>query len=551
MADNAIAVPRAVAGGTDLVAGWRALPVRNKLASMVAAAASVAILSAAWLWSQAPDYKVLFSNIPEKDGGAVIAALNQQNIPYKVDGSTIQVPAPLLHETRLKLATAGLPKGGVGGIGGFDLVDNQKFGATQFQEQITYQRALEGELVRSIQSIAAVQSARVHLAIPKSSIFMREQQKPTASVLLSIYPGKSLDRAQIGGIMHLVSQSLPDLQSRNVAVIDQSGTLLSPQSDGSDQGQLDPTQLSYVRQVEQATVKRIMEIITPLYGENNVRAQVTADIDFNRSETTSENFKPNQSKDELVIRSQQVSESNGGGAGATGVPGALSNQPPGNATASIAGTPTNPASGVAGAGAASQGRRESVTNYETDKTVRHVKSSTGSIKRLSAAVVLNHRKGIAAKPGAAPSLQPLPAEEITRVDALVKEAMGFSKDRGDSISVLNAPFTPREMELLPEVPLWKQPESLAMARDLGKHLLIAAIVLYILLGVIRPLLRQILAHRPPEPPTVEGDRNGVGTDRADASTPGLPSPLENARMLVQKDPKVVANVVRNWVNANG
>ena len=541
MADNAVAITGNALPGTHLLAGWRALPASNKLASMIGAAASIAILTAAWMWSQAPDYRILFSQIPDKDGGAIIAALNQQNVPYKMaDGGAILVPGPLVHETRLKLASAGLPKGG---NVGFDLIDNQKFGATQFQEQVNYQRALEGELTKSIQSLAAVQSARVHLAIPKTSIFMREQQRPTASVLLSVYAGKTLDRSQVSGIMHLVSSSLPDLPARNVSIVDQNGTLLSPAPDNAAGGQLDATQLSYVQQIEQAHVRRIMEILTPLYGADNVRAQVTADIDFNQSEQTSENFKPNQNKDEAVVRSQQISEANGGAGAASGVPGALSNQPPPAGSAQIAGGPTNPASGAAGANGGN-GRRESVTNYEIDKTVRRVKNATGAVKRLSVAVILNHRKPAGAKAGAV--ALPLAPEEVTKVDALVKEAMGFSKDRGDSINVLNAPFTPREVEVLPDVPIWKQTDNLAMIKDLGKQALIAAIVLYILLGVLRPLLRQILAHRPPEPPPEERRDNAA----AAAGTEALPSPLDNARALAKQDPKVVASVVRNWVNGN-
>lgn len=539
MADNALAIAGNSLPGTDLLAGWRALPASNKIASMIGAAASIAILVAAWMWSQAPDYRILFSQIPDKDGGAIIAALNQQNVPYKIaDGGAILVPAPLVHETRLKLASAGLPKGG---NVGFDLMDGQKFGATQFQEQVNYQRALEGELTKSIQSLAAVQSARVHLAIPKNSIFMREQQRPTASVLLSVYAGKTLDRAQVSGIMHLVSSSLPDLPAKNVSIVDQNGTLLSPPPENAAGGQLDATQLSYVQQIEQAHIKRIMEILTPLYGADNVRAQVTADIDFNQTEQTSENFKPNQGKDEAVVRSQQISEAGGGAGAGAGVPGALSNQPPPAGNAQIAGGPTNPAAGAAGANGAGN-RRESVTNYEIDKTVRRVKNATGAVKRLSVAVILNHRKPVGAKPGALPVA--LAAEEVTRVDALVKEAMGFSKDRGDSINVLNAPFTPREVELLPEVPLWKQPDNLNLIKDLGKQALIAAVVLYILLGVLRPLLRQILAHRPPEPTPEQ--RRGIETAALGATA--LQSPLDNARALAKQDPKVVANVVRNWVN---
>ena len=573
MADNATALNPARAlpvpgAGTPsaLLAGWSALPPRNKLVTMVGAAASIAILAAAWIWSQAPDYKILFTHIPDKDGGAIIAALNQQNVPYKIadGGGAIMVPAPLVHETRLKLAAQGLPKGGTSG---FELIDNQKFGATQFQEQVNYQRALEGELSKSIQSLGAVQSARVHLAIPRPSIFMREQQKPTASVLISLYPGKSLERAQIAGIAHLVSSSLPDLPVKNVSVVDQSGALLSQQADQAA-GQLDATQLSYVQQVEQAHIKRVMEILTPLYGAENVRAQVTADIDFNQSESTSENFKPNQNKEGATVRSQQLSESSNGAGGAAGVPGALSNTPPGAASAPIAGgAPTNPGAAAGGpASASSQSRRDSVINYELDKTIRHVKSSTGAIKRLSAAVVINHRKppdiktadGKSAEPRGADAKAakaaagglPLTAAELTQINALVKEAIGFSAERGDSLNVVNAAFTQPAVEVLPEPPLWKQPDSIAMAKDLGKQALIGIVVLYLLLGVLRPMLKQVLAHRPPEPPAAPPDgpqpaRNSDGTP-----APALPNALDSARSFAKQDPKIVANVVRNWVNGN-
>ncbi|MBL8376902.1 MAG: flagellar M-ring protein FliF [Burkholderiales bacterium] len=544
MADNStLAQPQGlIRAGNDLAAGWNALPARNKIASMVGAAAAIAILAAAWIWSNTPDYRVLFAQLPDKDGGAVIAALNQSGVPYKMgEGGTILVAGDRIHETRLKLASQGLPKSGVG----FDLLDNQKFGTTQFQEQVNYQRALEGELTRSIVALSAVQSARVHLAIPKPSVFMREQARPTASVLVSLAPGRTLEAAQIAGITHLVSSSLPDLPAKNVSIIDQHGKLLSTQSDGSA-ATLDPTQLAYVQQIEQAHVRRIMEILTPLYGADNVRAQVSADIDFNVAESTSENFKPNANREQSVVRSQQTSESvNGTGAGA-GVPGALSNQPPGGATAPIAGAgQTNP-QGAAGGAQGAQSRRDSVTNYEIDKTIKHVKSSAGGIKRLSAAVVINHKKAVGAKPGTAPV--PLPAEEIEKVTKLVRDAIGFSSDRGDSLNVVNSPFTPREVEVLPPVPLWQQPDTMATIKEVGKHVLIAAIVLYAVLGVLRPLLRQILAFSPPPP----AQETAAADDPQGA--PALPAPadpLETARARAKNDPRVVASVVRNWTGANG
>lgn len=546
MADTALALPRPSMPGTDLMAGWRALPVSNKIATMVGIAASVAILTAAWLWSQAPDYKVLVANMQDiKDGPAILAQLNQQAIPYKVEGNTIQVPAPLLYETRLKMGQF-LPKRG---LPGYELMDSAKFGISQEHERENLRRALEGELTKTIMSIEGVQSARVHLAIPRSQVFMREQQSPTASVAIALGAGMKLERGQLAGIMHLVAASLPGLQAKNVAVIDQYGVLLSPKGDGSGEGSLDSTQLSYVQELERGYIKRIMEVLVPLYGENNVRAQVTAELDFSQVQTTSEKNANQGKSDGPAIVSQQISQKGGAGGGASGVPGALSNQPPGNASAPIAGTPTNPAGATAGANAANQGSSESTTNYAPDKTIQVVRGPASTVKRLSAAVVVNHKKPIGGKPGAAPL--PLSTEEIAKVDALVKEAMGFSKDRGDSINVVNAPFSPREVEVLPDVPLWKQPDVTSTVKEFGKLALIAAVVLYILLGVLRPMLRQILAHRPPEPTPEEAKAEEEHQAQIEGrSTPALPSNLDTARALAKQDPKVVANVVRNWVNGN-
>lgn len=555
MADTAV-LPQtgfALPAAPGIAAGWRAMPARSKVGAMIGAAASIALLVAAWMWSQAPDYKVLFTGIPDKDGGAIIASLTQLNVPYKLSegGGAIMVPAPLVHETRLKLASQGLPKGG---SIGFELIDNQKFGATQFQEQVNYQRALEGELAKSIQSLGAVQGARVHLAIPKPTLFMREQQKPTASVLLSLYPGKTLERAQVAGIMHLVSSSLPDLPVKNVSVVDQTGALLSPQTDGNATDRLDATQLTYVQQLEQVHAKRILEILAPLYGADNVRAQVTADIDFSQSESTSEAFKPNQNPTEGAIRSQQISEAGGpGGGGAQGVPGALTNQPAAAATAPLTGGgATNPtaATGAATGNSANPTRRESVTNYEVDKTVRRVTTPTGVLKRLSAAVVVNNKKVPPAKPGGTPTSVPLSAEEVTQVNNLVREAIGFSKDRGDSINVVNAAFTPPTVEMVPEVPMWKQPEAIDTAKDVGRYLVLAGVAAFLVFGVLRPLMRQLVP--PPPAPGSEEEQAQDEMQHATNATAqlALPGSLDRARAMARQDPRIVANVVRNWVNKN-
>src|SRR5450759_4726286 len=255
------------------------IPLQQKFGLMVALAAVVALLVGGWMWGQTPDYRVLYANLSDRDGGAIISSLQQMNVPFKFaeGGGALLVPANQVHEVRLRLAGQGLPKGG---LVGFELMETQKLGTSQFQEQVNYQRALEGELARSIQSLSAVQSARVHLAISKPSVFVREQQKPSASVLLNLFPGRSLDPAQVSAIVHLVSSSVPELPVKNVTVVDQSGSLLSSTGNGTLDAELDAGQLKYVQELEQNYAKRIETILTPITGINNVRAQVTADVDF-------------------------------------------------------------------------------------------------------------------------------------------------------------------------------------------------------------------------------------------------------------------------------
>lgn len=517
------------------------LPMRNRIGLMLAGALSIALLVAGWLWSQTPDYKVLFTGIADKDGGAVVAALAQMNVPYRMSesGGAIMVPGNLVHETRLKLASQGLPKGGTPG---FELMDSPKFGITQFQEQVHYQRAIEGELAKSIQSLSAVRGARVHIALPKQSVFLKDAQKPTASVLVALYPGKTLERAQISGIMHLVSSSLPELSPRNVSVVDDSGNLLSPSADAGKDGQLDANQLSYVQRIEDSYNKRIVDILTPLYGEGNVRAQVKTDIDFTEAESTSEAFKPNQTAAEAAVRSMQVSEAPGGAGGASGVPGALSNQPSAIPTAPLqGGAATNP--GGAAPSAAQAGlKRDATTNYELDKTVRHVRSSAGSVRRVSAAVVVNHRK---TGTGSKTQSNPLTPEELTQVNSLVKEAIGFQKERGDSINVVNAPFSAVTPEAVPDLPLWKQPEVVNTAKEFGKYTILAVLAWYLVFGLLRPAFRTLST--PVAPTESEAQAESAA---ATAQHPALSNHLDSARQIAKQDPRVVAQVVKNWATGN-
>ena len=415
-----------------------ALPARSKLSLAIGVVALAGVLLAMTLWSSKGDFKVLYANLSDKDGGAVIAQLAQMNVPYRMSegGAAIMVPAAQVHDLRLKLATAGLPKGSVSG---YELMDSARFGQTQFQERLTAQRGLEGELTRSITSMAAVANARIHLALPNQNGFFREQQKPSASVLLTLHPGRALDRAQVAGIVHLVSSSVPELDPKAVSVLDQTGALLTNNSDGAAATGLDAQQLQYVNQIETSYSKRILQLLEPIVGRDNLRATVAAEIDFSQTEATSEEFRPNQgSEAKVAIRSQQVSDSSGtAGAQPSGVPGAASNQPPVAATAPLTGA-SQPLQTAQGGAGSSSGRRDATTNYEVDKTVRVTRNASGNVKRLNAAVVVNNRSVTDAK--GKTTQQPLSNDEIEKLTALVRESIGFNKERGDSVKVINAPF---------------------------------------------------------------------------------------------------------------
>ena len=436
--DNAVAptAPQTLVPLHAAPAGWvariGALPAKSLLGLAIGVALLLAIAVALTLRQAEGEYRVLFAGLSDKDGGAVLAQLSQMNIPYRHadGGNAILVPADKVHDVRLRLASAGLPKGAVGG---FELLDKSPFGQTQFQERLNFQRALQGELERSITSLAAVQAARVHLALPNQNGFFREQQKPSASVLLTLHPGRTLERAQIAGIVHLVSASVPELAPKAVSVLDGSGTLLSG-AEGDGRG-LDAQQLQYVQQVEAGYLKRVIDILEPVVGRDNLRANVTADIDFTQSEATSEEFKPNQGPNHsdlpAAVKLVQRNESGGPGAGVpSGVPGAASNQPPAAAAAPLSGGAA-PLQAAQGGYAGAATKRDALTQYEVDKTVRVTRHASGTLRRLNAAVVVNHRVSTDAK-GKTTST-PLSAEELDKITALVQQSVGFDKERGDSV----------------------------------------------------------------------------------------------------------------------
>ena len=517
------------------------------------------------LMGRQAEWRVLYANLADKDGGAIVAQLSTLNVPYKVaeGGGAILVPADRVHDTRLRLATQGLPKGSVAG---FEMMEANRFGMTQFQERLTFQRGLEGELTRSIQALSSVQSARVHLALPNQNGFFREQQKPSASVLVSLHPGRGLDRAQLAGIIHLVASSVPELTPAAVSVLDDTGKLLSTPADRTSVGGgVDAQQLQYVQQLEQLYTQRILDILEPVVGRKNVKAQVTAEVDFSQTESTSESHRPNQTPDASAVRSQQVVESaNGGGTGSgpSGIPGATTNQPPGAASAPVNG----PAQALAAAGAvggaagAANGasKRESIINYEVDKTVRVVRGSTGLVKRISAAVVLNHQSVTDEKGKTISS--PLSAEQVEKMTALVRETVGFNKDRGDSVNLMNAPFTIEKPAVI-DVPLWRQPDLQDLARSFAWPLGTLLLAALVLLGVVRPALKAL--SQPPVVVSAQGaqldalvseepDRPPLLTT-TEALDPSAPTRahlrLEDARKLTRDNPAAVANIVKAWIGS--
>ena len=514
---------------------------------------------AAMVMGRQPDYKVLFSNLSDKDGGAIVAQLSQMNVPYKHadGGGAILIPAERVHDVRLRLATQGLPRGSVTG---FELMETNRFGMTQFQERLNFQRGLEGELTRSIQALSSVQGARVHLALPNQNGFFREQQKPSASVLVSLHPGRILDRAQLAGIVHLVASSVPELAPSAVSVLDDTGKLLSQSPDAAGEEGINAQQLLYVQQIEQQYARRIMEILEPVVGRNNVKAQVSAELDFSRTESTSEQFRPNQTPDSGAIRSQQVLESSGtANKTATGVPGAVANQPPAPSAAPVNGANPAPTAGGQQGAEESTSKRESTTNYEVDKTVKVTRGNNWAIKRLSAAVVVNYQALAEEKGGASP--KPLTPEQIEQMTGLVRETIGFNKERGDSVNLMNTPFLTSEIPAA-AVPLWKQPETIELAKTFAWPLGAVLFAALVLLGLVRPALKGTA--KPAEAvPVAGGQLSALEADEPDR--PALPAPtkkdevvevtpeqlrLEEARVLAKANPVAVANILKTWVHGD-
>lgn len=544
------------ASRSALGAGLSSMDAGQKLKLGLGALALLAIALALFFMSRQPDWRVLYANLGDRDGGAVVAQLSQMNIPYKYTegGGAIMVPSDKVHDTRLRLASQGLPKGTVNG---FELMESNRFGMTQFQERLTFQRGLEGELTRSIQSLSSVAAARVHLALPNQNGFFRAQQKPSASVLLTLHPGRTLDKAQVAGIVHLVAASVPEMNPKAVNIVDDAGNLLSSPGDGSSQG-ADVQKLQYVQQLEQNYTRRILDMLEPLVGVGNVRAQVNADIDFSLIESTSEQHRPNQTPESSAVRSQQIVEDGSAPtARPAGVPGATTNQPPATGTAPINGAaaPLGVTSNGGAAGASS--RRESVINYEVDKTVKVVREASGNVRRLSAAVVINHRSSTdrAGKETTAP----IPQVQLDQMTALVRETIGFSQERGDSVNLVNAAFNVTKLPESEVLPWWQQSDNQELARSMAWPLAMVGLGVLVLLGLVRPGMKLLQA--PPVTLTpIKNQQQLSAVLNETPDRPGLPMPgalapplpehlrLEDAKRLAKENPMAVASIVKGWVN---
>ncbi len=454
------------------------------------------------------DYRVLFANVNEGDGAAIITALQQMNVPYQFTegGGAITVPQALVYETRLKLAGQGLPKAG---NVGFELLENQKFGTSQFVERVNYLRGLEGELARSVGSLGQVKSARVHLAVPKPSAFVREQERPSASVILTLHPGRMLDSPQIAAIARLVSSAVPGMRVQEVSIMDTEGGVLG--SNAMRQEGLDPSQLKYTAELEAALNRRVAAILEPLAGKDGFRAQVSVDLDFDERERTSETFGKNAPPNQ-AIRSQLSIESSTGKAGSGGVPGALTNQPQELARAPITTEPKGDnlrAPGSVDTGASNSddanSRNEKTVNYEVDRAIERIKSSKGQLRRVSAAVVLDYKYEKGAKVNAARTVAYTP-QEIQQINNLVRDAIGFVQRRGDTVSVANLPFSEEPMAV---------EDTSRLTPDLVSQLIrygaIALGLLFAYFAIARPLMRPVPL--PPIDPDLPDSPQGRAAQR--------------------------------------
>ncbi len=523
------------------LAGLANVPGGRQMMLLVGLSLSIAIGVTAAFWLREPGYELLYSNLSDRDAGEVIDALRAESTPYRLDNGALLVPTEDVYATRLRLSAQGLPRGAGFGL---EVIEGEStFSTSQFMENARYHHALETELARTISNLQPVQNARVHLALPKPTVFLRKSNKPSASVFLDLFPGRILEEAQVNSIVHLVASSIPELESSHVTVVDQRGTLLNS-PDQTDVAALSSREFEYVERVQNTYADRITNLLTPMMGPGRVRATVAADIDFTSREETREQYDPA----EPVVRSEQVSEDTqrGGSTPGLGIPGALSNQPPVGPLLPDTGATETTAPPV-------RSSVQSTRNFEIDRSLSHIKESANRIQRLSVAVLIDHISDV--DEDGDPVTRPLEADELAEIERLVRGAVGFSEERGDTISITNASFYVGPEIEAPEGPgFFSQP----LVKDILRQLPAAALLLVIALGVIRPIV-MALSRSSGAPAAAGGGQalpaGAAGVAGAPAGS-GPPPPLtfddkvNVAKQLASNDPERVAQVVRAWVQEN-
>jgi flagellar M-ring protein FliF len=520
------------------------------------AGVAAAVAAAIWLvlWSQGQNYTVLYGQLSERESGQVMDALTAAGIEFKLNPSgAVSVPEAKVQEARIRLATQGLPQSDSMGI---EMIQKESaLGSSSMMETARYQSVLETELARTIVKVQGVQTARVHLALPKPTVFLRDARKATASVMLQLYPGRRLEPGQVAAIVHLVASSVPELAPSDVTLVDQAGTLLNSPDENAEQA-ASTRQFAETRKLEQSYQQRILELLEPMIGPGRVRATVTAEMDFTVTEETHENYDPQKT----AVRSEQTSnEQRKGGDGAEGIPGALSNQPPGTSGAPAipgAATPGNPAPGAAQATAAGSGpsstAQRSTRNFEVDRTLSYVKQPVGVLKRLNVGVVLDDWQK--ADADGKVTTAPMSDTDIKRFTQLVRESIGLKEDRGDQLNVLNQAFkSSGPLGPIDSLPLWQTP----WITQLAKQIVGAALVLVVAFLVLRPLMKSLTRSAPRitagADADLDGDRLSIGGQggKAIKLAPSFEQQIAAARTLVGQDPRRAAQVVKDWVSADG
>lgn len=549
--------------GHPAIRGLAKLTVARQVAIMLGLALSVAIGIAVVLWSQDANYARLYTELNDKDTAEILDALHAQGVDYKIEeGGAIMVLADKVNDTKLKLAAQGLPKSN---SIGYELLDKeQSFGTSKSAEMARHQRALEGEIARTIMSIQSVKSARVLLALPVQSVFVRERKKPSASVIVHLYQGRVLDKGQVDAIVHLVSSSVPQLDAEHVTVVDYKGNLLSSRATAAEN--LTVNQFEYKTNIEEHLMRRIENIMSPLVGAESMRVQISADVDFTETDKTQESFNP----DMPALRSEQTTDEQNK-ENPQGVPGALTNQPTPAGAAIETIPPVDPNSLVNDSNGKGYASKTATRNYELDKTITHTKLATGVLRRLSVAVVVDDRH-IPQGDGKIKS-QPYAQEDLNRFNDLVKQAVGFDSGRGDQVTVTNVSFRGADLDAPPELPLWQE----AWFIDLVKQAAAVLAIIFLIFGVLRPTIRALIAKDEDEKRAIaEAEEQArmaallaAGFVLDDDGTPlaltedeqqkiddllesmDMPKAYQNrldyVKRLVDDDPKVVAQVLKTWV----